>query len=92
MTDQPITRRWDVAIHISEADGRTHARAVLTSGEAAEVVGVGEARLNPVDSDVPEIGAELATSRALSSLGHALLELAIADIEQMTRGPVTLQG
>jgi hypothetical protein len=92
MTDHPITRRWDVAIHISEDDGRTHARAVLTTGEAAEVVGVGEARLNPVDSDVPEIGAELATSRALSTLAHTLLELAIADIEQVTHGPVTLQG
>jgi hypothetical protein len=92
MTDQPITRRWDVAIHTSEDDGRTHSRAVLSTGEAVEVVGEGEARLNPVDSDAPEIGAELATSRALSSLGHALLELAIADIEQMTRGPVTLQG
>jgi uncharacterized protein DUF1876 len=92
MTDQPITRRWDVAIHISEDDGRTRARAVLTTGEAAEVVGVGEARLNPVDSDVPEIGAELATSRALSSLGHELLELAIADIAQVTHGPVRLGG
>jgi hypothetical protein len=89
MTEQPITRRWDVAIHISEVDGRTHARAVLRTREAAEIVGVGHARLNPVDTDVPEIGAELATSRALSSLAHELLELTIADIEGVTHAPVT---
>jgi hypothetical protein len=52
-------------------------------------VGIGDARLNPVDHDIPEIGAELATARALSSLAHELLELTIADIEGATNAPVT---
>ena len=81
MTELPITRRWNVVIHISEIDGTTHARAVLTTGEAPEMVAVGEARRNPVDADVPEIGAELATARALSTLGHDLLEVAVADVQ-----------
>jgi hypothetical protein len=89
---EAITRRWDVSIHISELEGKTHARAVLRTHEAAEVVGEGEARLNPSDRDVPEIGAELATARALSHLAHEVLTLAVADIEDVTRAPVDLES
>lgn len=89
MNERPITRRWGVTVSISEVDGRTHARAVLETHEAAEIVGTGTARLNPTDSDVPEIGAELATARALADLAHELLEVTIADIETVTHTPVT---
>lgn len=92
MNAQAITREWDVSIHISELDGKTHAHAVLRTHEGPEVVGVGEARLNPADSDVPEIGAELATARALSHLAHEVLTLAVGDIEGVTRAPVTLES
>jgi hypothetical protein len=39
---------------------------------------------------VPEIGDELATSRALSDLAHKLLEATVADIEAMTHHPANL--
>jgi Rv2632c-like len=54
------------------------------------VVGVGLTRLNPADRDVPEIGDELAVARALSDLGHKLLEAAAGDIEQITHQPAHL--
>jgi hypothetical protein len=92
MSTETITREWDVSIHISELEGKSLARAVLRTHEGPEVVGVGEARLNPVDRDVPEIGAELATARALSHLAHEVLTLAVSDIEGVTRAPVTLEG
>lgn len=50
----------------------------------------GLARLNPADRDVPEIGDELAVARALSDLGHQLLDTAAGDIEQITHRPVHL--
>jgi Domain of unknown function (DUF1876) len=43
------------------------------------------ARLNPADSDVPEIGDELATARALADLAHQLIEVTAADIEKVTK-------
>jgi hypothetical protein len=55
------------------------------------LVGVGPARLNPVDRDVPDIGDELAVARALSELAHALLEVADGDIEQVTHEPAHLR-
>ena len=92
MSTEVITREWDVSIHISERDGKTHARAALRTHEGPEVVGVGEARLNPADSDVPEIGAELATARALSHLAHELFTLTVGDIGGVTRAPVHLES
>jgi hypothetical protein len=56
------------------------------------LVGVGRARLNPDDRDVPEIGDELAAARALSDLGHRLLLAAAADIGASTRERVHLAG
>ena len=50
--------------------------------------GTGTARLNPSDRDVPEIGDELATSRALSDLAHRLLHAAAEDIEDLTHEKV----
>jgi hypothetical protein len=52
-------------------------------------VGVGLARLNPADYNVPEIGDELAAARALSDLGHQLLDMTAHDIEAATHRPVT---
>ena len=54
------------------------------------LVGVGTAILNPHDVNVPEIGDELAAARALSELGHRLLEAAADDIEGATHRPVHL--
>jgi len=78
------TARWSVEIFLAERDGRTHAEARLHTGASTHLVATGSARLNPRDHDVPEIGAELAASRALSELAHRLLAAAADDIEGVT--------
>lgn len=74
------TRVWPVSIHLSEADGQTYAEAVLDSGATAALRGKGQARCNPKDADVPEIGDELAAARALADLSTQLLSAAAADV------------
>jgi Domain of unknown function (DUF1876) len=85
------SKTWMVHIDIDEHDGRTRAVARLHPHDIDRLVGVGMARLNPADHDVPEIGDELAAARALSELSHNLLELAAADIEQITHKPAHLR-
>ncbi|MGF1662473.1 MAG: DUF1876 domain-containing protein [Kineosporiaceae bacterium] len=82
--------RWNVDILITEHDGRTKAEARLRTRDDTHLTGVGLARLSPTDRDVPEIGDELATARALSDLAHRLLDAAATDIEAVTHEPVTL--
>ncbi|GAB3790731.1 DUF1876 domain-containing protein [Nocardioides ungokensis] len=85
------TRTWTVEIFIGEKDGRTHAEARLHSEKSArQLTGEGTARRNPTDSDVPEIGDELATARALSDLAHQLLDAAADDIGAITKEHVHL--
>lgn len=83
------TKQWTVTVDIDEHDGRTRATARLHSRDARPLTAVGTARLNPADRDVPEIGDELATARALSSLAHTLLDVAADDIEGVTTVPPT---
>jgi hypothetical protein len=83
-------KRWHVEIQIDEHEGRTRALARLHNRDETGLVGVGLARLNPADRDVPEIGDELAVARALSDLGHLLLGAAAGDIEHITHRPVRL--
>jgi hypothetical protein len=77
-------KTWTVQIEIDEHEDRTRAVARLHIGDTESLVGVGLARLNPADRDVPEIGDELATARALSELSHRLLDAAAQDIEQLS--------
>jgi hypothetical protein len=81
------TKHWTVSVDIDEHDGRTRATARLQTRDTDRLVGIGTARLNPADRDVPEIGDELATARALSELSHRLLDVATADIEQAVGHP-----
>ena len=80
------TRKWTVDVFLYESDAEVTAEAVLhadvpsRSPDAAPHVWVPPA--------VPEIGAELATSRALSALGHRLLELTAQDLAALPRRPV----
>jgi len=83
-------KTWTVRIDIGEHEGRTRAVAHLQTRDSDHLVGVGSARLNPTDRDVPEIGDELAAARALSDLGHRLLDAAIDDVEQVSGGPAHL--
>jgi hypothetical protein len=78
-------KRWSVDIYVDEdGDGHTYAEARLHTGADTMLVGVGRARLNPSDRDIPEIGDELATARALNDLGHRLLLTTAGDIEAIT--------
>ncbi len=63
-----VLQHWTVDISIDEHEGLTRAKARLRWREK-ELVGVGLARLNPADRNVPEIGDELSVARALSDLG-----------------------
>ncbi|RZU53218.1 uncharacterized protein DUF1876 [Krasilnikovia cinnamomea] len=85
-------RTWNVEISISEHEDErnTYAEARLHSGARPMLRGEGQARRRPSDQEVPEIGDELAVARALSDLGHRLLEAAVADIEQFTDKPMRL--
>lgn len=83
-------KKWSVEIHIDEHESRTRAEARLHTGDKTHLVGIGLARLNPADRDVPEIGDELAASRALSDLAHQLLDAAANDVEGVTRTPAQL--
>jgi hypothetical protein len=83
---------WSVNIVIDEHEGRTRAMAQLHAEDRSDLVGVGLARLNPADSDVPEIGNELATARALADLAHQLIEATAADIERATKQPPHLHA
>jgi hypothetical protein len=85
------TKRWSVEIFIDEHDGETHAEARLQAGDRTNIHGRGTARRNPADRNVPEIGDELATARALSELSHRLLHAAAEDIEAVTQEHVRLQ-
>jgi hypothetical protein len=83
-------KRWTVDIQIDEHEEKTRAQARLHSESEAFLVGVGFARLSPGDRNVPEIGDELAVSRALADLAHKLLEAAVTDIEETTHSPAHL--
>jgi hypothetical protein len=80
-------KHWTVELVIDEHrdDRMTHAEARLQAPHRPALAGVGTARRNPVDPDVPRIGDELAVARALSDLAHQLLDVAAGDIEVVTR-------
>ncbi|MGZ4444446.1 MAG: DUF1876 domain-containing protein [Nocardioidaceae bacterium] len=83
-------KNWHVDILVGEREGGTHAEARLMPGESVTMKGSGQAHLNPTDSDVPEIGDELAVARALSDLAHKLLQAAADDIAGLTHERVRL--
>ena len=87
-----VAGTWSVEIYLSEREGHTHAEARLRTADPTHLVGSGTARLNPTDRDVPEIGAELATARALSDLAHRLLDAAAGDIEGVTHEHAVLDS
>lgn len=77
----PHTAEWKVRLHLfEEDDGTTKARLVLDTG-TTELTGHGAAHCHPADTDVPEIGDELAAGRALNDLSRQLLRIAEQDIE-----------
>ena len=87
------TRHWTVDIVIDEQEDErtTQAEARLNAGDQ-QVSGRGTAYRHPDDVEVPRIGDELATARALSELAHRLVLAAAEDIEQVTHQPTHLRG
>ncbi|MDX8141424.1 DUF1876 domain-containing protein [Lentzea sp. NBC_00516] len=83
-------KKWTIEIHIDEHEAKTRAEARLHTADPTHLVGVGYARLNPKDTDIPEIGDELAASRALTDLAHQLLDAAASDLEGVTHTPAQL--
>ncbi|AOW92647.1 hypothetical protein BFN03_07945 [Rhodococcus sp. WMMA185] len=87
-------KKWsvDVVIDENEDDSRTRAQARLRTSDTRTLVGVGLARRNPDDPEIPEIGDELATARALADLSHQLVEATASDLEAATHSRVHLTG
>ncbi|MFE1441122.1 DUF1876 domain-containing protein [Streptomyces sp. NPDC058739] len=75
----PHTVEWRVHLYLFEEEGTTKARVVLDTG-TTELVGHGVAHRNPADTEVPEIGDELAAGRAMQDLGRQLVDVAERDI------------
>jgi len=80
-------KQWTVQIYLTENDDETRARAVLTTQDTSTVTGRGVSRRNPIDRPIPEIGDELAASRALEDLAIRLHDVAADDIVQLA-GPL----
>lgn len=78
----PHTVEWKARLLLFEEEGTTEARVVLDTG-TSQLTGRGAAHRNPADTDVPEIGDELAAGRALYDLGRRLVDIAERDIEGM---------
>lgn len=79
------TKTWNVEILLTEEDGTTHALARLHTEPSAEALtGRGTSRVSPDDKDIPEIGDELAASRALADLAGQLLGTSAEDISAAT--------
>jgi hypothetical protein len=77
-------KTWTVNVFLTEGDDVTRAEAVLRAGADRELRGVGRARRDPEDYEIPEIGDEVAACRALADLARGLRRTAAADIEDVT--------
>jgi hypothetical protein len=83
---------WTVEVEITETqEGETEANATLEVGQQ-RFGGWGRARRNPADPELPRIGEELATARALSDLAHHLLDEAARLIERYEGRPARVHG
>src|SRR3954471_2116978 len=80
-----------VEVAFTEEDARTRADAVLELG-GKRFHGQGQARRAPGDPDLPVVGEELATARALSDLSHQLIHAAAERIEDFEGHPVNLRA
>jgi len=80
-------QEWKVNINLEHVESETVATARLTE-HGDRFIGVGRARRNPADTDIPRIGEELATARALSDLANKLIDWVSFEIEQHVGKPV----
>jgi hypothetical protein len=82
-------KTWTAEILLDETPERTDARVTLRTGDS-ECVAEGHARRNPHDPNVPRIGEELATARALSELAHKLMDESASILEDALGHEVAL--
>jgi hypothetical protein len=91
-----MTHTWKVSIELFSSDDIgsddhvTAAHAVLTTTAGNRLEGYGRAKLNPRDEDVPEIGEELATARALRDLADRLLRATSDDLSAQEHHKIRL--
>jgi hypothetical protein len=87
----PAAKQWNVQILLTEDGRETRAEARLNNNAHMSAIrGVGKANRDPGDSDVPQIGDEIAAARALNDLARKLLRTAAVDIEGVTHEPAHL--
>ncbi|MFJ9943280.1 dsRBD fold-containing protein [Streptomyces erythrochromogenes] len=73
------TAEWKVRLYLFE-DHTTKARLELDTG-TNRLTGHGTARCAPQDTDVPEIGDELAVARAMEDLALQMKRAAYGDMQ-----------
>ncbi|MFG2715627.1 dsRBD fold-containing protein [Streptomyces goshikiensis] len=73
-------------VYLFEEDHTTKVRVELDTG-TTHLTGHDTARCNPTDKDVPEIGDELATARALENLVEQLKRTAYGDMAAAGAAP-----
>ncbi|MET9342104.1 DUF1876 domain-containing protein [Nonomuraea sp. NPDC003804] len=81
-------KQWTVQIYIAEDGDDTTAKAELITREGTHLSGTGRARRNPTDPSIPEIGDELAASRALADLADKLAVVTQRDIARFVDAPM----
>src|SRR5918995_5261091 len=84
VSSMDATTQWSITVEIDEEGDTTLAHVSLRTPTGQEVTGVGRAQRNPHDPSVPEIGDELAVSRALRNLAERLLHATERDISGAT--------
>ncbi|MDQ3986198.1 MAG: DUF1876 domain-containing protein [Actinomycetota bacterium] len=81
----------NLSIAVSLVEDETHTEATAkVSIAGTDYSGSGLARRNPSDPNVPMIGEELATARALSDLSHTLVDVAARTLEDHLGRPVSI--
>ncbi|HEX4813579.1 MAG TPA: dsRBD fold-containing protein [Nonomuraea sp.] len=73
-------KQWIVQIYLADEGDETSARAVLITRGGGRVDGLGRTHRNPAGAWVPEIGDELAASRALTDLAGKVAAVAKQDL------------
>lgn len=84
-----MTETAEINVTFEEDTDHTEARAALTL-RGATFTGFGRARRNPGDPNVPVVGEELATARALLDLSHKLVDAAAEMISEREGRPAHL--
>ncbi|MFE9484235.1 DUF1876 domain-containing protein [Streptomyces spororaveus] len=74
------TAEWKVRLYLFEEDRTTKARLELDTG-TNRLTGHGTARCTPQDTDVPEVGDELAVARAMEDLALQMKRAAYGDMQ-----------